>query len=65
MFEEYRKEQRRKEIESTGISGYCNCCGAPNYVTQGQKHDPECHYYPSAGGDLGSTGAESKWRQTD
>ena len=24
------------------ITGYCACCGAPNYADLGQEHDPSC-----------------------
>lgn len=43
---EYIKEKNRQEIiEKTGIDGYCPCCGAPNYIKTGQKHDSSCIWY--------------------
>ena len=50
------QDQRFAEIERTGISGYCACCGAPNFINAGQTHEGECIWYSSDGGDMASTG---------
>lgn len=47
----------KKQLE-TGISGYCSCCGAANYINIGQDHDTECMWYSSDGPEPGSTDVE-------
>jgi len=41
-FEKKYQEKRQKEIEETGIDGYCICCGVPYYVKTGAQHDKSC-----------------------
>lgn len=45
LFLEWREKQRQERIQETGISGYCSCCGAPNFVDKDQIHDVECIWY--------------------
>lgn len=53
---QWLEAQRIAEIERTGITGYCSCCGAPNFIHAGQTHEQECIWYSSDGGDMASTG---------
>ena len=45
ILEQYREKKRQEQIEKTGINGYCSCCGAPNYIKTGMKHNEECIWY--------------------
>ena len=42
---EFLNKQREKEIEKTGILGYCPCCGAQHRVNEEYDHDYGCIYY--------------------
>jgi hypothetical protein len=45
VLEQYREKQRQEEIAKNGIDGYCSCCGSPNYIKTGMKHNEECIWY--------------------
>jgi hypothetical protein len=42
-----RLRRSTRQISAPFIRGVCACCGAPDFVDDGQKHDGSCIYYES------------------
>lgn len=46
ILQNYRERKRQEEILSTGITGYCSCCGVTIFLDVSKNvHDTECIWY--------------------